>query len=158
MATANAGVLYHLELVSRQASICLPRGEHVPLDAPVMRFGSLAACECPIELAGVLAKESRICKIHCLFYVTPSFNAASNAVATVVDNHSQWGTYVVNATGAYKVPSKVTAGMCVGLGDLVCIGVLPDGPPILDPTKANTACLVFKVCSVALEGVSGDPT
>jgi hypothetical protein len=41
---------------------------------------------------------------------------------TIVDNNSLYGSYVVTAEGAIKVPSKVSKGLTIQNGSLLCIG------------------------------------
>ena len=64
---------------------------------------------------------------------------------TIVDNHSAWGTYVVSLNGVRKVPTNIQKGLPLLPGDLICIGVVRNGPPTMSPIDANKALVVFRV-------------
>lgn len=65
--------------------------------------------------------------------------------ATIVDNHSAWGTYVVSVNGVHKVPTTIQRALPLVPGDLVCIGVVRNGPQTMSPIDANKALVVFRV-------------
>mmetsp|Transcript_16206 Transcript_16206/g.24415 ORF Transcript_16206/g.24415 Transcript_16206/m.24415 type:complete len:910 (+) Transcript_16206:48-2777(+) len=64
---------------------------------------------------------------------------------TIVDNHSMWGTYIVSENGVKKVPTVIQKGIPLVPGDLVCIGVVRNGPETMSPIEANKALIVFRV-------------
>ena len=84
-----------------------------------------------------------ISQIHTV--ITVPVSLAEDFRITVLDNTSLWGTYVVNKSGGKKVPSKLTLGMRVEPGDLLCIGVVREGPPELDAKDAGRAACVYRV-------------
>ena len=47
--------------------------------------------------------------------------------------------------GTRKVPPKISAGIQLTAGSLLCLGVRKDGPQKLSATDANGACAVFRV-------------
>ena len=142
--------LHHLELLSKHGDMEVPF--RIPLDKPVVRFGSLGVLEAPLKPFGFCRKYLMVSKVHCVVYVPM---ASGDGPVTVVDNRSLWGTYVVNSDGAFKAPVKVGSGTPVYPGDLICIGVRPKGPQELSPEVAGQACCVYRVRSVALEKSSG---
>ncbi|KAJ1425483.1 hypothetical protein B484DRAFT_90183, partial [Ochromonadaceae sp. CCMP2298] len=70
---------------------------------------------------------------------------AGEELVKLVDNSTLWGTYVVSSQGARRAPVKLTAGVALTPGLLVCIGVLPDGPAEISPTQGTGACIVYRV-------------
>lgn len=144
--TALQGQLYHLELMSRHSDISVPF--KVPLDVPVLRIGTSCTCECSVLVKpnSQISRDARIARIHCLIY-------CSSAGTTVVDNSSAYGTYVVNARGAFKVPGKLacTLGWTLSPGDLLAVGVKERGPETLTAVEANEACFVFRVRCLNIE-------
>ena len=82
-----------------------------------------------------------------------SVSQGSTDALTLVDNNSAWGTYVVSSEGTRKAPAKVTAGIVLSSGLLVCIGVCKDGPPEISATEANQACVVYRVRCMEQEAV-----
>lgn len=139
--------LFSLELVSKQDEVSVPF--RVPLDRPVVRIGTHESCECVVGLSGIARKESKISTIHCLFYCSMDGNIASNSSSlssvTLVDNSTSWGTYFVNTNGTRKVPPKMSAGLLLSAGCLVCVGVQRDGPAVLPAEQASAACAVYRV-------------
>lgn len=141
---------YSLELVSKHAD--LDAKTSIRLDEAMIRIGTHPSCECPIAVTGEAQREGKISKIHCILYhnnggeeiVTPSGSTISPRSLTIVDNSSLFGTYVVTLDGALKVPSKISQGMILSNGALLCIGVMRDGPPRLPVVEANGACLVYR--------------
>jgi hypothetical protein len=104
--------------------------------------------------------QGMIAKVHCLLYhstvdrssedeeTSTSINNGqidSKNHITIVDNSSQYGTYVVTKDGALKVPSKISKGLVVQNGSLICVGVTINGPPVLPVSEANSACLVYRL-------------
>jgi hypothetical protein len=107
--------------------------------------------------------QGMIAKVHCLLYhstvdsrsseddaIVSSSTISSSQVdsknhITIVDNSSQFGTYVVTKDGALKVPSKISKGLVVQNGSLICVGVTINGPPVLPVSEANSACLVYRL-------------
>jgi hypothetical protein len=94
-----------------------------------------------------------ISKIHCMFYVPMGAinesKQANQSPITIVDNSSKYGTYVVgegSESGAVKVPNKLSAGIHLELGNLICVGVKKEGEQLLSPTEASTGCIVFRFC------------
>ncbi len=141
--------LHHLELLSKHGDMdCPPR---IALDKPVVRFGSLEGIEAVLKTHGECRKYAMVSKIHCLVNVPM---ARCDGPVTVVDNSSLWGTYLVTAKGAHKVPNKISAGRPMQSGDLLCIGVRPRGPQELSPDIAGQACCVYRVRCLAVESVS----
>lgn len=57
----------------------------------------------------------------------------------IVDNKSIWGTYVVTERGAVKVPEKLSSSIYLHPGNLICIGVMPNGPARLDTVKVSVS-------------------
>jgi hypothetical protein len=158
--------VYALELISKHSDVLLrsnPTGSNSDnyflLDHQVTRLGTHPSCECHIELRGEIQRRSMVSKIHCLLYHNsprqdredhrdgdgPEEDTGLRGDLTIVDNSSLYGTYVVTADGAVKVPTKVSKGMVVQNGSLLCIGVVQDGPPTLPVVEANMACLVFRL-------------
>jgi hypothetical protein len=141
--------LYSLELVSKQGEVEV--AQRIPLDRPVIRIGSHSTCECVVATTGAARRESKVAKVHCLLYCpthrgsTARGDSNSHDKLTLVDNSSVWGTYVVSAQGTRKAPVKVTAGMVLTSGLLLCIGVCKDGPAEISATQANQACVVYRV-------------
>jgi len=142
---------YSLQLVSKHSDLEVK--PTVCIDEAMIRIGSHLSCECPIGLRGESQKEGKISKIHCILYhhnggeeiVTAGGSTTSPRSLTIVDNNSLFGTYVVTLDGALKVPSKITQGMTLTNGALLCIGVMRDGPPRLPIVEANGACLVYRL-------------
>ncbi len=169
--------MYSLTLVSKSADVLIP-GSEILLDQQVMRLGTHPSCECPIEIKGEIGRLGMISKIHCLLYHTPPISEKEDdevdkllkakrqgkkkdlidddeesrreSKITIVDNSSLYGTYVVAKEGALKVPTKVTKGLVIQNGSLICVGVTIDGPPTLPVSEANSACLVFRLQLVNL--------
>lgn len=152
--------MYSLEMVSKQGEVDVAR--QVPLDKPLVRFGTHSTCECVISLSGVTKRDKKVSKVHCLFYCPMVGNSSSSmadslrrdgdaakmlsaGLVTLVDNSSVYGTYTVSAGGTRKVPTKMTAGVELTPGMLVCIGVCKDGPAIISASQANQACVVYRV-------------
>lgn len=149
--------LHHLELLSKQADVDVPA--RVPLNKAVIRTGSLTGCGIELELKtfGLCRKYCMVSKIHCLIYVPMAnmnhMHDKTTPPLTVVDNNSLFGTYVVNMHGAFKAPTKITEGVALHSGDLLCIGVQPRGPQELSPEIAGQACVVYRVrCANQQEG------
>eukprot|EP00388_Colpodella_angusta_P027813 GDKK01010560.1.p1 GENE.GDKK01010560.1~~GDKK01010560.1.p1 ORF type:complete len:278 (-),score=14.82 GDKK01010560.1:358-1191(-) len=65
--------LYSLELVSKQGDISV--AQRVPLDRPLIRIGTHSSCECVVTTSGAAKRDSRVAKIHCLFYCPPTRGA-----------------------------------------------------------------------------------
>lgn len=157
--------MYSLELVSKHGDINV--AQRVPLDRPLIRVGTHSSCESIITTAGIAKKEGRVAKVHCLFFCpthsgsteqsdprkSNDSGSASRDQLTLVDNSSVWGTYVVSAMGTRKAPVKVTAGLVLTPGLLVCIGVCKDGPSEISATEANQACVVYRVRCLERENV-----
>jgi hypothetical protein len=72
-------------------------------------------------------------------------DTVSHKHVTIVDNHSTWGTYVVSVNGVRKVPTTIQKALPLVPGDLVCIGVVRNGPQTMSPIDANKALVVFRV-------------
>jgi hypothetical protein len=68
-----------------------------------------------------------------------------NYYPTVCDNHSVWGTYLVTGRGVSKISTIRHKAMCMCPGDLLCIGLMRNGPQELLPSEANQALIVFRV-------------
>jgi hypothetical protein len=64
---------------------------------------------------------------------------------SVVDNHTLWGTYVVTMSGVQKVSTVVTKGYSLQNGDLLCLGLIRNGPKTMPSVDANKAMAVFRV-------------
>ena len=47
--------------------------------------------------------------------------------------------------GTRKVPPKLSAGLPLTAGSLICLAVQKDGPQLLSATDANGACAVYRV-------------
>ena len=148
--------MYYIEILSKKDSIVCP--SRIPLDKPVVRLGSMRdACgDGTVTLLDNTVEKSNgmISKIHCMFYVPmgaidESKVQTNQSPITIVDNSSKYGTYVVgegSESGAMKVPNKLSAGIQLELGNLICIGVKKDGEHLLSPTEASTGCIVFRFC------------
>lgn len=155
--------MYSLELVSKHGEVDVAR--QLPLDKPLVRFGTHSTCECVISLRGATLRDKKVAKVHCLFYCPMVGNSSTGSVSvidslrrddgavsmlsagpvTLVDNSSVYGTYTVSAIGTRKVPTKMTAGVELSPGMLVCIGVCRDGPASITASQANQACVVYRV-------------
>lgn len=147
--------MYSLEMVSKHGEVDVAR--QIPLDKPLVRFGTHSTCECVISLSGITKRDKKVSKVHCLFYCpmvgnTDSLRRDGDAASmlsaglvTLVDNSSVYGTYTVSAGGTRKVPTKMTAGVELTPGMLVCIGVCKDGPASISASQANQACVVYRV-------------
>ena len=133
--------MYHLELLSKHGDVDVP--SKVTLDKPTIRIGSLPYCEVHAKCKGVVKRDRMISQIHTV--ITVPVSLAEDFKISVLDNTSLWGTYVVNKTGGRKVPSKLTLGMHIEPGDLLCIGVVREGPPELDAKDAGRAACVYRV-------------
>ena len=133
--------VYHLELLSKHGDVEVP--SKVTLDKPTIRIGSLPYCEVHAKCKGAVKRDRMISQIHTV--ITVPVSLAEDFRITVLDNTSLWGTYVVNKSGGKKVPSKLTLGMRVEPGDLLCIGVVREGPPELDAKDAGRAACVYRV-------------
>lgn len=135
------GYVYHLELLSKHGSVEVPVA--FPLDKPTVRVGSFQYCELSFQCRGVVKREGMISTIHAIITVPVSITESFKV--TILDNNSLWGTYVVSRHGARKVPSKLSAVVILEPGDLVCFGVVKDGPESLDVTDAGKAVVVYRV-------------
>jgi hypothetical protein len=69
----------------------------------------------------------------------------SSLSVTVVDNHTLWGTYIVTMNGVEKVNTIVTKGNSLHSGDLLCLGLIRNGPKRMSSVDANKALLVFRI-------------
>ncbi len=147
--------VYYIEILSKKDSIVCP--SRIPLDKPVVRLGTMRdACGdgTITVIDNTLEKNNgMISKIHCMFYVPMGAinesKQANQSPITIVDNSSKYGTYVVgegSESGAVKVPNKLSAGIHLELGNLICIGVKKEGEQLLSPTEASTGCIVFRFC------------
>ena len=148
--------VYYIEILSKKDSVMCP--SRIPLDKPVVRLGTMRdACgDGTITLIDNTLEKNNgmISKIHCMFYVPmgaidESKKQANQSPITIVDNSSKYGTYVVgegSESGAMKVPNKLSAGIHLELGNLICIGVKKEGEQLLSPTEASTGCIVFRFC------------
>jgi hypothetical protein len=143
---------YYLELVSKHSNVVAET--KISLNSQVTRIGVHDTCEGFVQTAGEIGRKGMISKIHCLLYhssydvdVDPGkeFKRDHSSSLIIVDNNSKYGTYVVEEAGAFKVPSKVSKGLPLKNGSLICIGVCLDGPQNLPITEANSACLVFRL-------------
>jgi hypothetical protein len=150
---------FFLELVSKHSSITCP--SRFVLDSAVVRVGTHASCELKIGISSAEKEQSKISKIHCLFYHGMATTGHENSslshshsnqqrdemlnTVTMVDNHSVFGCYVVGCDGALKVPSKITRGIQLANGNMICIGVCKDGPPLLPVTEASNAMIVYRL-------------
>ena len=90
-----------------------------------------------------MKREGMIGKIHAIISVPVSITESFKI--TITDNNSLWGTYVVSRHGARKVSSRMSAEVVIEPGDLVCFGVVRDGPETLDVTDAGKAVAVYRV-------------
>lgn len=70
---------------------------------------------------------------------TPSVNV------TAVDNHSLWGSYVVSMNGVSKISTTIPKASTLHSGDLLCLGLVRNGPKTMSPVEANKAMIVFRV-------------
>jgi len=148
--------VYYIEILSKKDSIICP--SRIPLDKPVVRLGTMRdACgDATITLIDNTLEKTNamISKIHCMFYVPmgaidESKKQANQSPITIVDNSSKFGTYVVgegSESGAVKVSNKLSAGIHLELGNLICVGVKNLGEQLLSPTEASTGCIVFRFC------------
>ena len=147
--------VYYIEILSKKDSIVCP--SRIPLDKPVVRLGTMRdACGdgTITVIDNTLEKNNgMISKIHCMFYVPMGAinesKQANQSPITIVDNSSKYGTYVVgegSESGAVKVPNKLSAGIHLELGNLICVGVKKEGEQLLSPTEASTGCIVFRFC------------
>lgn len=156
--------MFSLELVSKQGDISV--AQRIPLDRPLIRIGTHSSCECVVTTSGNSKRDNKVAKIHCLLYC-PTHKGSSlgasfaqeeeiyggtakaagegSAQLTLVDNATTYGTYVVSALGTRKAPVKITAGMVLTPGVLICIGVCKSGPAEISATVANQACVVYRV-------------
>lgn len=150
------GASFTLELVSKHSSI--EASSKVTIESAVTRVGTHESCELPIKLSGELERLGKIGKIHCLIYHGVASIGHENddderheqrkkglETLTIVDNSSVYGCYIVGKDGAIKVPNKVSKGLTIYNGNLVCIGVMKDGPPVLPITEASLACIVYRL-------------
>jgi hypothetical protein len=135
------GYVYHLELLSKHGSVEVP--VKFPLDKPTVRIGSFQYCELSFQCRGAVKREGMISKLHAIISVPVSVTESFKV--TVLDNNSLWGTYVVSRHGARKVPTKLSAAVILEPGDLICFGVVKDGPESLDVTDAGKAVVVYRV-------------
>jgi hypothetical protein len=147
--------VYYIEILSKKDSIVCP--SRIPLDKPVVRLGTMRdACgDGTITVIDNTFEKNNgmISKIHCMFYVPMGAinesKQANQSPITIVDNSSKYGTYVVgegSESGAVKVPNKLSAGIHLELGNLICVGVKKEGEQLLSPTEASTGCIVFRFC------------
>jgi hypothetical protein len=133
--------IFVLELMSKHAEIEVAR--RFPIDSPIVRIGINPSCECLVTCSRELELEGKIAGVHCLLY--NSLGDKGEDSITVVDNSSRYETYLVSNKGSVKVPTKVSAGVSVSDGSLICIGVCLNGPEQLAVTDASQACIVFRV-------------
>lgn len=129
---------FYLELVSKHS--CVEAKSKFLLNYTFIRLGTHDCCECQIKLLGELEKLGKVSKIHCLIFRNPEDNSM-----TIVDNFSPYGSYIVNETGAQKIPNKISKGINIANGSLICIGVQKDGPPTLSTLEASNAALVYRL-------------
>ena len=132
-----------LEVVSKKADIDIP--SKIPLDHEIVRFGTMKeACGFSTGvLSGAAKQENKLSKIHCLIYVP--MGSSPDSLPTIVDNHSKYGTYLVDEQGARKCPTRVTCGYPLIPGNLLCIAVKQKGEDILQPHEAGEALVVYRV-------------
>jgi hypothetical protein len=79
-------------------------------------------------------------------------DAGRGARVTLVDNGSVWGCYLVTCEHTRRVPTKITAGLALTPGALVCIGVCKDGGAgQISATQASQACVVYRVRCIERE-------
>jgi hypothetical protein len=71
--------------------------------------------------------------------------SSPDSLPTVVDNHSKYGTYLVDEQGARKCPTRVTCGFPLIPGNLLCIAVKQKGEEMLQPHEAGEALAVYRV-------------
>jgi hypothetical protein len=74
-----------------------------------------------------------------------SASVSASVSVSVVDNHSLWGTYVVTRNGVHKVSTIVTKGYSLQSGDLLCLGLVRNGPKTMSSVDANQAMVVFRL-------------
>jgi hypothetical protein len=140
----NYNHLYSLELVSKQGDVSVQY--RFPLDKPIVRLGTHSSCECVIECFGEAKKLGKIGTVHCLLYCPMGkYENEKNGNVILVDNSSVWGTYIVSDGVTVKVPKKMSAGVILTPGLLICLGVNKEGSSTLSATEANEACIVFRV-------------
>lgn len=129
--------MLHLELLSKQSNVEVPL--KFPLEQPLVRIGTWPQCELSVQCSGDIQEQNRIAKIHCMIYCQDGI---------IIDNSSSWGTYVVGSRGTLKVLSHFSKGVQLCAGDLLCVGVIKDGPSRLSALQANKACFVYRICSL----------
>jgi len=132
-----------LEVVSMKAEIDIPA--KIPLDREIIRIGTMSeACGYSTGVLNGLSKQQgKLSKIHCLIYVP--MGSSPDSLPTVVDNHSKYGTYLVDEHGARKCPTRVTCGFPLIPGNLLCIAVKEKGEDILQAHEAGDALVVYRV-------------
>lgn len=136
--------LYYLEMLSKKDEVQIVK--RLPLNKNVVRIGTLIeACgDSTATLSGLAKQNTMISKIHCLIYCPMGANHDRGII--IIDNNSKYGTYVVTEKGAKKVPTKISNGLKLESGNLLCIGVKENGQNTLTPTEAGSACIVYRVC------------
>jgi hypothetical protein len=127
-------------------------------------IGTSTSCDCVVTPDPSLASQlslldprdiCHIASIHAVISITqphassahtsPSAPSPSDLSVTIVDNHTLWGTYVVSRNGVEKVTTVVTRGHSLHSGDLLCLGLVRNGPKLMSSVDANKALLVFRV-------------
>lgn len=78
-------------------------------------------------------------------YPSLSLLKPTSVTISIVDNHTLWGTYVVTMSGVQKVSTVVTKGYYLQSGDLLCLGLIRNGPKTMSSVDANKAMVVFRV-------------
>ena len=150
-----------LELVSiRKGYWARPK---IPLDRPVVRLGTSATCEWVVrdsvteeslledqETENALHSSSGkgrgrggvISGVHCIMYCTKENDISTTRI---IDNNSTYGTYVINMRGLNTVSRKLSEGLTVHPGDLICLGVKP-AKQTVTAREASDACIILRVC------------
>lgn len=105
--------MYSLELVSKQGEVDVP--QRVPLDRPVMRIGTYSSCELCVQSRGVVKREGKIAKIHCLLYC-PMYDDAAPRRPHKQRQHPPQSQLSASGSDASTASAMVTAAADQGVG------------------------------------------
>lgn len=140
----------YLEVVSHVPSIYLNQSKYL-ISNSMFKIGTSEKCDCIIENELPIDFDKRyvchISSLHCVIYTSliSSSSKVNNPISKIVDNHSLWGTYVVSIKGVEKVTTIQSNGATLSSGDLICIGLIRNGPKTMSSVDANKAMIVFRV-------------
>jgi hypothetical protein len=135
---------FQLQLVSKHDDIVAPA--LVTLNKSQFRFGSLENNECKFLLTQT-KHDDLIAKLHC----TISVPRRGDITPSVHDNNSMYGTYIVYKDSDHAMKVTTTASISIsegdplGVGDLLYLGVIKDGPAVLKPSEVSGAGVVYRV-------------